>query len=205
MKPHTNDPAETTADHQPVLYLIGCAAPPVHHIRSAITQARDRGYDICLILTPTAATWLDDDLAELTELTGHPVRSNYKKPGASDVLPDADAFLIAPMTLNTTTKWADGHQDNLALGLIAEAAGRRLHEAAQDPPVQSIVAMPYLNAWQASHPAFARGVAQLRAIGVRILLGEDAFTPHVPHTGQGRPHDFPWHQALDALGESPSH
>lgn len=197
----TDDRAESSANLQPVLYLIGCAAPPVRHIRSAITHAQDRGYDTCLILTPTAAALLDDDLPELT---GHPVRSTYKKPGASDVLPDADAFLIAPMTLNTTTKWADGHQDNLALGLIAEAAGRRIHDAARDLPLRPIVAMPYLNVCQASHPAFERGVAQLRTIGVRVLLGEDGFTPHVPHTGQGRPQEFPWRQALDALGSSAS-
>lgn len=199
-----HDSADSTANRRRVLYLIGCAAPPVHHIHSAITQARDRGYDTCLVLTPNAATWLHDDLAELFKLTGHPVRSNYKKPGAADVLPDADAFLIAPMTLNTTTKWADGHQDNLALGLIAEALGRRVHDGARGLPLQPIVAIPYLNAWQASHPAFDRSVACLRDLGVNILLGEGGFTPHVPHTGQGRPHEFPWHQALDALGEIPS-
>lgn len=204
MTVHTNARTGTTATRQPVLYLIGCAAPPIHHIRSAITQAQDRGYDTCLILTPTAAAWLDEDLPELTELTCHPVRSNYKKPGASDILPEADAFLIAPMTLNMTTKWADGHQDNLALGLIAEATGRRVHDAGRGLPLQPIAAMPYLNVWQASHPAFDRGVAQLRDVGVSVLLGENGFTPHVPHTGQGRPHEFPWHHALDALGKSQS-
>ncbi|WP_051450369.1 flavoprotein [Actinospica robiniae] len=202
MTAHTNPPADPAAHHRPVLYLIGCAAPPVHHIRTAITQAQDRAYDTCLILTPTAAAWLDKDLDELAELTGHPVRSSYKQPGTPDALPSPDAFLVAPMTLNTTTKWADGHQDNLALGLIAEAAGRRIHDAVLGLPLQPIVALPYLNAWQAAHPAFARGVSQLETMGVRVPLGGDGFTPHVPHSGQSRPDAFPWQIAFDVFGEN---
>jgi len=127
------------------------------------------------------------------------VRSTYKQPNESDVLLSADAFLVAPMTLNTTTKWADAHQDNLALGLIAEAAGRRALDAAAGRPTQPIVALPYLNAWQAEHRAFGRSVEFLRQMGVHVLLGEDGFTPHIPHTGQGRPHNFPWEYAINAL------
>lgn len=192
-------PTDTAPHRQPVLYLIGCAAAPLAHIPDAITCAQDRGYDTCLILTPTAATWLEDDLPELEQLTGHPVRSAYKKPGTKDVLPDPDAFLVAPMTLATTTMWADGHQNTLALGLITEAAGRKIHDIALGLPIQPIVAMPYLNAWQAAHPAFETGVKRLRAMGVDVLLGDDGVTPHVPHTGQGKPHDFPWHLAIEAL------
>lgn len=183
----------------PVLYLIGCAAPPVHYIHDGIALAQSRGYETCLILTPTAAAWLESDLPALEKLTGHPVRSGYKQPGAADVLPSADAFLVAPATLNTTTKWADGHQDNLALGLIAEAVGRRVYEAKSGGAIQAIVAMPYLNAWQAAHPAFSRSVEFLRLAGVKYLLGESGFTPHIPHTGQGRPREFSWEQAVAAL------
>lgn len=184
---------------RPVLYLIGCAAPPVHHIRGGIQLAQERGFDTCLILTPTAAAWLENQLPTLAKLTGHPVRSTYKQPGAEDVLPDPDAFLVAPATLNTTTKWADGHQDNLALGLIGEALGRRLYDAATGQIAQPIVAMPYLNAWQAAHPAFARAVEALRRAGVEFLLGDRGFSPHVPHTGQSRPDGFAWAYALDVL------
>jgi Flavoprotein len=192
------NPADTTPN-RPVLYLIGCAAAPLPHIPDAITYAQGRGYDTCLILTPTAATWLEDDLPELEQITGHPVRSTYKKPGTKDVLPDPDAFLVAPMTLATTTMWADGHQTTLALGLITEAAGRKIHDTAVSLPTQPIVAMPYLNAWQAAHPAFEPAVERLRKAGVDVLLGQDGVTPHVPHTGQGKPSEFPWHRAVDAL------
>jgi len=189
----------STSTRTPVLYLIGCAAPPVHHVRSGIARAQERGYDTCLILTPTAAAWLVSELPALATLTGHPVRSTYKQPGAEDALPDPDAFVVAPATLNTTTKWADGHQDNLALGLAAEALGRRVYDTAQGEAPQPIVAMPYLNAWQAAHPAFVRAVETLRQAGVEFLLGDGGFNPHVPHTGQSRPGEFPWAKALDAL------
>lgn len=189
----------STPSRQQVLYLVGCAAPPVNHIRSAIDLAQGRGYDTCLILTPTAAGWLEDDLPELAELTGHPVRSNYKQPTQKDVLPPPDAFLVAPMTINTATKWADGHQDCLAVGLIAEAAGRRVYDGALGLPVRPIIALPYLNAWQAAHHAFDSAVTRLRKMGVQVLLGEGGFAPHVPHTGQGKPDQFPWKLALDAL------
>lgn len=191
--------ASTTSPQQRVLYLVGCAAPPVNHIRKAIELAQGRGYDTCLILTPTAAAWLENDLSELAELTGHPVRSTYKQPNDKDVLPPPDAFLIAPMTINTATKWADGHQDSLAVGLIAEASGRRVHDSALGLPLRPIIALPYLNAWQAAHHAFDSAVTRLRKMGVQVLIGEGGYTPHVPHTGQGKPDQFPWNLALDAL------
>jgi hypothetical protein len=199
MTSRSTNPAGTTPTRRPVLYLVGCAAAPLEHIPDAITLAQDRGYDTCLILTPTAANWLEDDLPKLEQLTGYPVRSTYKKPGTADVLPSPDAFVIAPMTLATTTQWADGHQTTLALGLITEAAGRKIHDTAASLPTQPIVAMPYLNAWQAAHLAFEPAINRLRAMGVDLLLGDDGVTPHVPHTGQGKPHDFPWHLAIDAL------
>jgi hypothetical protein len=199
MTSRSTNPADTATARRPVLYLVGCAAAPLQYIPDAITCAQDRGYDTCLILTPTAATWLEEDLPKLEQLTGHPVRSSYKNPGTDDVLPDPDAFLVAPMTLATTSMWADGHQTSLALGLITEAAGRKLHDTAADLSTQPIVAMPYLNAWQAAHLAFEPAVERLRHMGVDVLLGHDGVTPHVPHTGQGRPHEFPWHRAIEAL------
>lgn len=188
-----------TSTQRPVLYLVGCAAPPVHHIHRGIELAQDRGFDTCLILTPTAAGWLETEIPALEKLTGHPVRSTYKRPGAKDVLPSPDAFLVAPATLNTTTRWADGHQDNLALGLISEALGRRLFDVTAGENPKPIVAMPYLNAWQAAHPAFARAIETLRQAGVDYLVGDDGFNPHIPHTGQGRPEEFPWQTALAVL------
>lgn len=173
----------------PVLYLVGCAAPPVLQIAEGITQAQGRGWDVCLILTPTAALWLEDRLDDLAELTGHPVRQRYKLPGGPDVLPKTDAVLVAPASFNMVNKWAAGHADNLALGLVTEGIGLGL----------PLVALPHLNNAQAAHSAFPRSVDQLRADGVRVLLGEaDGNVPHILGAPGPRP-PFPWALGLDAL------
>jgi hypothetical protein len=162
-----------------VLYAIACAAPPVLQVRTLIGQAKDRGWDVCLVLTPTASTWLAADLPGLQTLTGHPVRSAYKLPGEPDVLPPPDAIVVAPCTSNTLNKWGSGHSGNLALGLITEAIGKRL----------PLVVLPCLNSFQAAHPAYARHVGDLRSAGVTVL----------PVAADYQPEQFPWHLALDAL------
>jgi phosphopantothenoylcysteine synthetase/decarboxylase len=171
----------------PVLYLIGCAAPPVRHATTGITLAQQAGWDVCLILTPSAARWLRDDLGHLETLTGHPVRSTYKEPEEPDVLPPADALLTAPITLNTLSSWALGIANTLALGLLTEGIGKRL----------PIVALPYINAAQAAHPALTGHIRVLEAAGVSVLLGEGGHVPHPP--GHGNAAAFPWKQALDRL------
>lgn len=173
--------------HAPVLYLVSCAAPPAQRIRLLIERAQDRGWDTCLLLTPTAASWLADDLEDLEKLTGHPVRQRYKLPTEADVLPPPDAVLVCPATFNTLNKWAAGISDTLALGIITEAIGLRL----------PLVALPYLNNAQAAHPALDRSVAQLRDWGVTVLIGDGGFQPHPPK--HGRLDEYPWDAALDRL------
>jgi Flavoprotein len=182
-------PGAPPIETSPVLYLVGCAAPPVLHIRTAIVLAQSRGYDTCLVLTPTADRWLAAQRTELESLTGHPVRSTYKLPAEPDVLPDADRFVVAPATFNTINKWAAGISDTLALGLLTEAAGRG---------TQPITVLPYLNAWQAGHSAFQSSVERLRIMGIEVLLGDQHFVPHVPKSGLNRPSSYPWHLAFDA-------
>ena len=62
---------------------------PSFELPSVIGQAQAAGWDVCLGLTPTAARWLEPCLLALEELTGHPVRSEYKLPGEPDVWPPA--------------------------------------------------------------------------------------------------------------------
>ena len=76
---------------------------------------------MCVIAAPDGMKFLD--ALRLAELTGHPVRSQYKQPDEPDVLPPADAFVVAPATFNTINKWALGISDTLALGLLNEATG----------------------------------------------------------------------------------
>ena len=91
-------------------------------------------------------------MPSLAERTGHPVRHDYKLPSEPDVLPEPDAIVVAPATFNTLNKWAAGIADTLALGLLCEATGRGL----------PVVALPYLNAAQAEHPALAERIDRLR-------------------------------------------
>jgi phosphopantothenoylcysteine synthetase/decarboxylase len=169
------------------LYVISCAAPPARAVTTGVKSAQAAGWDVCLVLTPSAHRWLESELPALRELTGHPVRHQYKLPDEPDALPPADALLVAPATFNTLTKWADGHADTLALGLITEAIGLQLPQ----------VALPYLNSAQAAHPAFNRAVITLRECGVTVLLGEGGHTPHTPKHGNVAA--YPWDSAIAAL------
>ncbi|MEW2577515.1 flavoprotein [Streptomyces syringium] len=170
------------------LYLISCAAPPARRITEGVQAAQTAGWDVCLVLTPSAHRWLEADLDALRQLTGHPVRHQYKLPNEADVLPAPDAILVAPATFNTLNKWAAGIADTLALGLITEAIGLGL----------PTVALPYLNAAQAAHPALDRSVTFLREAGATVLLGgKDGFAPHPPK--QGNVDAYPWAAGLAAL------
>lgn len=169
------------------VYLISCAAPPARAVSTGIRAAQRAGWDVCLVLTPSAHRWLEPQIPDLTTVTGHPVRHQFKLPDDPDVLPPADAILVAPATLNTLTKWADGHADTLALGLITEGIGLGLPQ----------IALPYVNSAQAAHPAFSRSVTTLRECGVTVLLGEGGHIPHPPKHGDAAA--YPWDTAIAAL------
>ncbi|MGW7073498.1 flavoprotein [Streptomyces sp. NPDC054855] len=168
----------------PTLYLFGSAAPPVFQAAAVIERAQADGWDVCLGLTPTAAAWLDDSLDALAELTGHPVRSQYKQPGEPDVWPKADVILFAPATFNTLNSWALGLTSVFVVGVAAEGIGKNI----------PTVAMPCVNAAYAHHRQLDRSVAELREQGITVLYGENGFTPNPP--GTGTPKEYPWHHAL---------
>ncbi|WP_051846509.1 flavoprotein [Streptomyces sp. NRRL F-5053] len=170
----------------PVLYLLGSAAPPVLQAGAVVEEARRRGWDVCLGLTPTAADWLEDQLPQLEQTSGHPVRSRYKRPGRPDVWPPASVALVAPATFNTLNQWALGLTDKFVVGFAAEAIGKGI----------PLVTMPCVNAAYARHPQFPRSLATLRDAGVRVLYGEGGFVPNPP--GRGRPDSYPWPLALEA-------
>jgi hypothetical protein len=171
----------------PVLYLFGSAAPPVMEVASVIESAQQRGFDVCLGLTPTAAEWLDDSIDDLTVLTGHPVRHSYKRPGTADAWPKADVILFAPLTANSLNSWALCLTSVFVVGVVAEGIGKGI----------ATVAMPCVNAAYAVHPQIDVSVATLRKAGVDVLYGQGGFTPNEP--GQGKPKEYPWQVALDAV------
>jgi phosphopantothenoylcysteine synthetase/decarboxylase len=150
-------------------------------------MAQADGWDVCIVATPDGLKFID--VPHLVELTGHPVRHRYKQPGEPDVLPAADAMLIAPATVNTVNKWAAGIADTLALGLIVEGVGIGL----------PIVAVPFTNEAMARHPAFPRSIALLREWGVSVLYGAGEIPAFDPGTGESLVDLFPWRLAVDAV------
>ncbi|MEU0076162.1 flavoprotein [Streptomyces sp. NPDC006332] len=167
-----------------VLYFIGCAAGPTQYIDVGVRAAQADGWDVCLILSPSAASWWGPRMEELVELTGYPVRSRYKLPWEKDQLPKADAMLVAPMSCTTLNKWGAGISDTLAIGLPSEAVNMGV----------PVVAMPYFNRAQGAQPAVARSVGALREQGVVVLDGPDGYESHPPK--QGDPLAYPWGKAL---------
>ncbi|MCA1672808.1 MAG: flavoprotein [Actinobacteria bacterium] len=179
------------SDDQPspgrVLYVITCATPAARDIAKLVGLAQERGWTVCVIATPSALAFIDK--AQLEQQTAFPVRHEYKPPGTEDVLPPADAMIVAGASFNTLNKWALGVSDTLALGLVTEGIGLGI----------PIVALPFLNAAQAAHPAFGRNVELLRAGRVAVLLGAEGYEPHVPHQGSKNLPRYPWEKALRAV------
>lgn len=167
--------ALVTVDIQPVLYAVACGGPPAAQLGAFVGFAQQQGWDVCVIATPDGTKFLD--AGRLAELTGHPVRSQYKQPDDPDVLPPADAFVVAPATFSTINRLALGISDTLALGLLNEGLGAGL----------PIIAVPWPNAALARHPAFQRNVALLREWGVGVI-----FDPARIPGATGDPAVFPW-------------
>ena len=168
---------------QPVLYVIACGGYPAGHLPDFVSFAQLQGWDVCVVATPPGTRFLD--AASLAEQTGHTVRSQYKQPDEPDVLPPADALVVAPATFNTINKWAHGVSDALALGLLNEATGLGL----------PIIAVPWLSAALLRHPAFQHSVAALREWGVRIILDPDR--PARPAGAAA----FPWEKLRAELAD----
>jgi hypothetical protein len=139
------------------LYIIGSAAPPVRELNEACELAAQGGWQPCVVLTPTAAEWVD--VARLRETTGRPVRIHPRRPDELDPFPPADAVLAAPLTFNTINKWAAGISDTLALGLLNEML------AGEVP----IVAAPCANHALRQHPRYISNLAWLGEMGIHVL------------------------------------
>jgi phosphopantothenoylcysteine synthetase/decarboxylase len=163
-----------------VLYVVACGGRPAGDLSAFVEEAQEAGWEVCVVATPSALKFMD--LPRLGELTGHAVRYDYKQPEEPDVLPPADAMIVAPATFNTINKWAAGISDTLALGLLNEAVGLGL----------PVVAVPFPNIALAQHPAFRRSVSDLRAYGVRLLFDPEAYPLPTPNLGPASRDLFPW-------------
>ena len=125
-----------------VLYILVCGSPMARDVGILVDLAQEDGWEVCVITTPDGRNFVD--VQALQRQTGNPVRTHYKKPGERDVLPQANAMIVAPATVNTVNKWACGITDTLVLGLLVEAYGFEI----------PTVVVPYTNNVMARHPTF---------------------------------------------------
>jgi phosphopantothenoylcysteine synthetase/decarboxylase len=172
----------------PVLYAVICGVSNAASSYDFITDVMNDGWRVCVITTPMGARFVD--AAHLAGLTGHPVRSAYKNPSDPDVLPPADAYVVAPASFNTVNKLANGISDTLAVGVVCEAMGNR----------RPVIVAPWMNHALASYSAYARSIGCLRADGVRVVLTDQTKPGRTPHDAAG---SFPWTDVLAEVRKLP--
>jgi phosphopantothenoylcysteine synthetase/decarboxylase len=160
-----------TFDDNGVTFLMVCGGGRAPWTDDRIRTEQALGHQVHVIATPNAATWLDND--EIEALTGWPLRSAMPGPLVPIFEPLACRVLASPVTLNTLTKWADGHSDNLVISLLCEATGMGI-------PVRAEVS---LSAGYAAHPAVAPALARLTAMGVTLSAVPGGATLPIPSTG----------------------
>lgn len=148
------------SDSQRWAYVVASAAPPILRISEFIAELQKSQWQVCLIATPTAATWIDLD--EISSATGCVTRATPRGPRERDALPLADALVVAPMTFNTLNKWAAGISDTLALGVLNEMLGI-------DIP---ITAAPCIKSTLRRHPAYHDSTRRLTECGVTVMNPE---------------------------------
>ena len=173
-----------------VLYVLVCGSPMARDVGILVELAQQDGWEVCVITTPDGRKFID--AAALQKMTGHPVRTNYKNPGDPDLLPAADAMIVAPATVNTVNKWAAGITDTLVLGLLVEGYGYGVPTAV----------VPYTNKVMARHPVLAESLAKLRAWGVHVLYGDDVYRLGGPGQTDRFRGQFPWRHALQAVSNA---
>jgi phosphopantothenoylcysteine synthetase/decarboxylase len=160
------------------LYLVVSGAPAPEGIPALIRACQEAGWRVAVFSTPLGTRFIDP--VELERLTGEPVRSDYRMPGTGKATPPADAVLACPLTFNSLNKFAHGHADNFAVGLLCEMVG-------YETPV---VVVPHCKPQLAKHLAFMESVRTLRRMGVQVLFDPDAPYEHrLP----------PWSEVVAAL------
>jgi hypothetical protein len=159
--------SQTVPNEKGVLYNIACAASSATLVPNFVMHAQAVGWNVCVITTPQGTKFLDIPLVE--QVTGYPVRSEYKRPEEPDVLPRADAIVVFPATFNTINKWALGISDTLATGILCEYTGLKM----------PIVTVPCFRTGGGldGHPAFFRSLQMLRDYGVRVLYEPEQYPP----------------------------
>jgi phosphopantothenoylcysteine synthetase/decarboxylase len=145
-----------------VLYLVISGAPAPEGLAELVKLCQEHGWRVVMFSTPMGLRFADVSLLE--EVTGEPVRHEYRMPGTGKSMPPADAVLACPLTFTSVNKLAGGIADNFAIGLICEMAGYGV----------PIVIVPHCKPQLASHPAFSQSLTTLRQIGMQVIYDPDA-------------------------------
>ena len=163
-----------------VLYIIACASSSAPLAQNLVLQAQAALWNVCVITTPQGTNFID--IPHFEQITGYPVRSEYKRPEEPDVLPRADAIVVFPATFNTLNKWALGISDTLAVGILCEYTGLKM----------PIVAVPCFRTGGGldTHPAFLRSIKMLKRYGIHVLYQPERYPPK---------NQIPAHVILDEL------
>jgi hypothetical protein len=187
-----------TDTDRPVLGVVGSGAGGVEHLRIGFVElAHERGWSVAVSLTPTAASWLEDNgaLAKLEAATELPVRVRPRMPHEQSPHPPVACYVVAPASANTVAKLALGLMDNQALSTVCEAIG------GQAVPV---VVFPRVNLAHVRQPAWNRHLDALRSAGVHLVYGEDVWPLYEPRAApSGRP--LPWAAILDVVERVTGH
>lgn len=145
-----------------ILFIVVSGARPALQTTERVRAEIAAGWRVRVIATPQANQWLDHDA--IKRLTGQVTESAMLTPEKSWLEPAGNQVLASPVTLNTVTKWADGHADNLAIGLLCEALGAGIPITAELSLSQEFF----------NHPALPSAVGRLAGAGVTIRNHPDA-------------------------------
>jgi Family of unknown function (DUF6166)/Flavoprotein/Helix-turn-helix domain len=153
---------EPDRDNRDILYLVVCAAPPARNIRDFILLAKAALWDVYVFVTPQSIAFIN--VLQITQLTGHPVRSEYEFLEELDTLPEADAIVVVPATFATINQWTQGTGETLALNVLYQGSRQ----------ATPIVVVPYIQPQLALHPALLKSLVQLSQWRVRVLYQPQA-------------------------------
>ncbi|MYR35048.1 flavoprotein [Nocardiopsis alba] len=154
-------------DQRP-LYLLLSGAPTSGHepVNGLVELLQNQGRHVTVLSTPMGARF--HDLDALADLTGEPVRTEFRLPGTGRSMPPGAAVVACPWSFNSTNKTALGLTDTFAVALACEMIGRG---------VPTII-VPKAGEALAGHPAFRRSLKELEAMpSVSVLRSEEKSLP----------------------------
>lgn len=153
-------------DQRALYLLVSGASTHSEPVPELVHLLQERGWRVTVLSTPAGARF--HDLEAIAEITGEPVRTEFRAPGTGRSLPPPDVVLACPWSFNSTNKTAYGLADTFAVALACEMIGHGV----------PTVIVPKTGAALAAHPAFERNLRALKEIpAVSVVRGEDHRLP----------------------------